>query len=80
MKRADCLPRCAPWLLALLASQAAATDPQGAVSEPASLPTPTVAAAMPSPAELNHKVTVQGGYGPENSQLGNDGKGFYGLR
>ena len=80
MKRANHLSRCAPWLLALLASQAAATDQQGAVSAPASLPAPAVAATRPSAVELNHKLTLQGGYGPENSQLGNDGKGFYGLR
>ena len=80
MTRPSPWQRRVPWLLVLLASQAAATDQEGAVSEPASLPTPAVAAAMPSAIELNHKFTVQGGYGPENSQLGNDGKGFYGLR
>ncbi|MDP2242822.1 alginate export family protein [Pseudomonas sp.] len=72
--------RRAPWLLALLAGHVVAADQEGALSEPASLPTPAVAAAMPSPVELNHKLTLQGGYGPENSQLGNDRKGFYGLR
>jgi alginate production protein len=80
MNRSNYLQRCAPWLLALLASQVSTTHAENAVSEPASLPAAEAAAAMPSAVELNHKLTLQGGYGPENSRLGNEDKGFYGVR
>ncbi|MES2820270.1 MAG: alginate export family protein [Pseudomonadota bacterium] len=41
-------------------------------------------AITPAPGEetlvLQHKLTLQGGYGPENSALGEDRTGFYSLR
>ena len=80
MKTPLCLRNCTPWLLALSIAPALAEESESLVGEPSSLPSPEAAAATPSPFELGHKLTVQGGYGPENSQPGNDDKGFYGLR
>jgi alginate production protein len=41
---------------------------------------PLYAAATQSTLEIDHKLTVQGGYGPGDSNLGQDRETFYGLR
>jgi len=74
MKR--CLPAllCLPWL-ALAQAEESAREIVADESTPAQEKVTDLGRF-----EFAQKATLQGGYGPEDGALGNDRKGFYGLR
>ena len=74
MKR--CLPAllCLPWL-ALAQAEESAQQIVADESTPAQEKVTDLGRF-----EFAQKATLQGGYGPEDGTLGNDRKGFYGLR